>query len=93
MKTLIQFILITSTLLPLSAFPLQKAKPLTEEELLPFCNNKQIWSNFSIPPARCLEASVTCSNEIAAKNLDWMKASKELYPCVFKKLGINLPNE
>ena len=76
---------------PLIAQPIAGA--LSTEELTPFCNNKQIWNNFNVKSEQCLAVAVPCSKAIAKKNLDWSKATEELYACVFKGLGLNIPTD
>lgn len=64
------------------------AQPLTAEELKPFCSNQQIWGSRNVSVQRCTEVAIKCSQEIADKKLDVMKANEMLYLCAFDKLGI-----
>lgn len=64
------------------------AQPLTAEELKPFCSNQQIWGSRNVSVQRCTEVAIKCSQEIADKKVDVMKANEMLYVCAFDKLGI-----
>lgn len=65
-------------------------KPLTREELTPFCSNAMIWQQFNVDAEKCLSVAVPCSVSIAKMNLEFGEANQKLYSCVFGKLGINL---
>ena len=76
-----------------NANALSAAGPLSEADLSPMCNNKEIWGELKISAERCLEVAMPCSQEIATKHLDWDKATEELYSCVFSKLGVDFSGE
>jgi hypothetical protein len=65
-------------------------KPLTREELTPFCSNTMIWQQFDVDTEKCLSVAVPCSISIAKMHLEFEEANQKLYSCVFGKLGINL---
>lgn len=75
-----------------NAIASQAVPALDKDELKAFCNNKQLWSNFDVAPEKCIEVAEPCSKNIAdSGETDLVKASQQLYSCVFDGLNINIP--
>lgn len=76
--------------------PILAMRPLTAEELTPFCSNEMIWGkggiagDKAISKEKCLSVAVSCSKKIASDNPDLGQATQDLYSCVFDGLGISL---
>ena len=88
-KQVMIFIFIYS--LPAMSFAVE-VKPLSKEELMPFCQNEMIWGPFNISPEQCLEAGVPCSEETAKNTTDIGIATNKLMYCIFEANGVELPS-
>ncbi|MDD1781661.1 hypothetical protein LRP49_10690 [Enterovibrio sp. ZSDZ35] len=88
LPALLAFTSILSLAPTVNAFEL---KPLTKEELKPFCQNSMIWGQFNVSEAQCLEVAVPCSKSTLKPGMNLGQATEALFSCTFSKLGIELP--
>ncbi len=64
---------------------------LSESDLKPFCDNKEMWSAYKVSSEKCMVAAKACSKKNAGRSLNVVQATQALYNCVFGELGIKFP--